>query len=72
MEFSEKMSYCIKNGIKVFPIFVRGLGYIVVECNGKRKKFEKPLPTSLEVTNAMVKTYEYYYEFLKMVKNEKP
>lgn len=68
MEFSEKMNYCINNGIKVFPIFVRGLGFIVVECNGTRKKYEKPLPTSLEINNAMVKTYEYYYDFLIQVK----
>ena len=68
MEFSEKMNYCINNGIKVFPIFVRGLGFIVVECNGTRKKYEKPLATSYEINNAMVKTYEYYYDFLKQVK----
>lgn len=68
MEFSEKMNYCIKNGIKVFPIFVRGLAFIVVEYNGVRKKFEKPLATSFEISNAMAKTYEYYYDFLIQVK----
>lgn len=64
MEFSQKMQTCLKNGVKVYPIWKRGFAYIQVEINNSKKTFDKPLNGSKEINNAMTKTYEYYYNKL--------
>lgn len=64
MEFSEKMHQCIRNGIKVYPIWKRNQAYISVNIIGQIKVFDKPLNSKKEINEALAKTYEHYFHIL--------
>lgn len=64
-DISKEMSFCISNGIKVYPVDKKGKWYIESEINGVVKFFKKEIRND-EIGDAMAKTYLYYYEKLKI------
>lgn len=67
---SKEMSLCLRNGIKVYPVNVKSKWFIEVNNNNKITRFEKEVLKN-EISLSMAKTYIYYYEKLKNVKNGK-
>lgn len=57
MKINQAMSLCFANNIKVYPINVGKTFYIEYSGVGEPVRFKKPLETSKEVVDAMIKTY---------------
>jgi len=55
---------CIKNGIKVYPVYINYKWFIEVNINGRIKTFDKSI-TQDEINYAMSSTYIFYAEKLK-------
>lgn len=64
MEFPNILHKCIKNGIKVYPIWKNKKAYIQANVNGKKKTFDKSLSGKKEINEAITKTYIFYYNKL--------
>ena len=54
---------CLKNGIKVYPVYYDYRWYIEADINGKAKRFPKQLKEK-EINQALTKTYQFYAEKL--------
>jgi hypothetical protein len=65
LTFSEKMNCCIKNGLKVYPVFIKGQTDIIIEYNGKKKNVGIQSRTANEIADEMIIQYTKYYKFLK-------
>ena len=67
-DFSDKMAWVIRQGVKVYPIWKNKKAYIMVENNGIKKAYDKELIGKNEINVALVKTYNYLYEKLNPFK----
>lgn len=65
---TKEMSFCIANGVKVYPIQKLNKWYIQSDTNGKIKTFDKEVPKN-DICLSVAKTYIYYYEKLKEIEN---
>lgn len=65
---SKEMSFCISNGVKVYPVNKNSNWFVEVESNGKLTTFNKPVPTD-EIQSAIYKTWMFYYDKLKSLQN---
>lgn len=65
---NKEMSFCVANGIKVYPIFIKGKWYIESDNNGKIKTFEKEVKNE-DISYFMAQTYLFYFNKLKDLNN---
>ena len=61
---SQAAHLCIKNGIKVYPVYINYKWYIHANINGFIKEFDKPIHQD-EINYAMSSTYIFYANKLK-------
>lgn len=54
---------CLKNGIKVYPVYTNYRWFIEAEICGKPKRFDKPVK-EININDAVTKTYLHYAEKL--------
>lgn len=66
---NREMSFCVANGIKVYPVFKKGKWYIESENNGKIKTFDKEVKNE-DISYYMAQTYLFYYDKLKKLNND--
>jgi len=67
-EIGKEMSFCISNGVKVYPIEKKGKWFIESEVNSIIKTFDKAIDKT-EIQDAIYKTWIHYYNKLKNAKN---
>jgi hypothetical protein len=60
----KEIYFVIKNNIKIYPVFEKGLIYVEVDNNGKIKRFDKSV-SKKEIDSAIALTVKYYYKLLK-------
>lgn len=60
----EQIYLVIKNGIKVYPIYVLSSWFIESDNNGRKLRFEKRVPQN-ELNEAIALTIIYFYNKLK-------
>ena len=70
------MSYCVANGVKVYPIQRHGNWYLVVDNNGKLKTYDKSLGNmyalkGLHLTKPVSKIYERWAKLLEQYEANK-
>lgn len=66
----EYMNHCLKNGIRVYPVKVRGSWYLEVNNNGKKRRGRKVISTSFiltgkELNKPLEETFKYYSDKLR-------
>lgn len=66
---SDEAYLCIKNGIKVYPIFKNGRWFIQVDNNGKLTTIDKSIQQN-EINVSMAKTYIHYAKKLTNLKKD--
>lgn len=67
-EIGKEISFCISNGVKVYPIEKKGKWFIESEVNSIITTFNKSIDKS-EIQEAICKTWIYYYNKLNDAKN---
>lgn len=65
---NKEMSFCVSNGIKVYPVFKKGKWYIESDNNGKIKTFDKEVKNE-DISYYMAQTYLFYFNKLKKLDN---
>lgn len=75
--FSEKMRFCIKNGITVYPVHdsKKNTWHIEANNNGKKTTYQKPIKEGKslkgeECQEFIEKTYLYWYDLIKKKTDE--
>jgi hypothetical protein len=63
--FDARMGFCIKKGIKVYPVINSGISDIIIEFNGKKKNVGRQIRTNDEMMDEVINQYNIYYKFLK-------
>ena len=56
MNFNEAIKICLRNGVKVYPVYKNGKWYIETMILDKKKIIDKPIQNK-EIDNAVKKTY---------------
>lgn len=58
MNFNEAIKICLRNGVKVYPVYKGGKWYIETMILDKKKTFDKEVQNK-DIDGAMKKTYVY-------------
>lgn len=58
MKIDEAIKICLRNGVKVYPIYKSGKWYIETMILDKKKTFDKEVQNK-DIDNAIKKTYVY-------------
>lgn len=74
---SDRMRFCIKNGIKVYPVYnsSKNTWHIEVDNNGKKTTYEKPIKEGKtlkgeECQEYIEKTYKFWFDLIKKQTDE--
>lgn len=69
-ELQTYMNHCLKNGVRIYPVRVRGSWYLEVDNRGKKRRGRKvvssqPVLRGKKLNKALEPAYKYYSDKLK-------
>ncbi len=64
------LSFCIANGVKIYPVRAGATWYIEVDNNGKKKRYQKPISNAYALTGNQLmdpvhKTAKYWAKVIQ-------